>query len=167
MTEHLVRGSGPEWLLTKNIKSKFALELADLVTGCDYSSVLTLYWQAAVLWRCADCFENGMIKPSDFHKLLASLLGSTVDEVKLLEESKGLTRMMTDSQCLNEDGKADMRKFVQHCFQLKDGDRPLEDERWDHLLFRKLMRALGLENEAASHACMFARLHHSFVQRPL
>ena len=128
----------------------------DLVTGCAYSSVPTLFGQAAVLWRCADCFENGMIKQSDFHKLLASLLGSTVDDVKLLEESDGLTRMMTRSQCLEEDGKANVRKFVQHCFRLKDGDLPLEDESWDHLLFQKLMQALGLENEVASHACLHA-----------
>ena len=114
-----------------------------------------------MLWRCADCFENGTIKPSDFHKLLASLLGATVDEVKLLEESDGLTQTMTHSQCLEEDGKANIRKLVQHCFRRKDGHLPLEDESWDHLLFKKLRQALGLENEVASHACMLACLHYS------
>ena len=133
---------------------------------CTYSSVPPLYWQAAVLWRCADCFENDMIKQSDFHKLLASLLGPTVGEVKLLEESDGLTQMMIHSQCLEEDGKANIRKFVQHCFRRKDGDLPLEDESWDHLLYKKLRWALGLENEVASHACMHVGMLALFVQRP-
>ena len=57
-------------------------------------------WQAAVLWRCADFFENGMIKQHEFHKILASLLGATVREVKLFEESQGLIRMMQAPRCL-------------------------------------------------------------------
>ena len=161
LTEVLVP-SGRVCLVQRNIKIKLAPEVVELVAGCAYSSVLTPCWQAAVLWRCADCFENGMIKQSDFHKLLASLLGPTVDDVKLLKESDGLTQMMTCSQCLEEDGKANIRKFVQHCFRLKDGDLPLEDESWDHLLFQKLMQALGLENEVVSHACTFACLQNSF-----
>ena len=55
-------------------------------------------WQAAVLWRCADCFENGMIEQNDFRKLVASLLGATVHQVKLLEESEGLISMMQASR---------------------------------------------------------------------
>ena len=109
--------------------------------------------QAVVLQRCADCFPKGMIERNDFHKLLASLLGSTVNEVKQLEMSAGLTRMMYDSQCLQEDGTANIRTFVQHCFQLKDTDRPLEDESWDHFLFWKLRLALGLVNEVHSYMC--------------
>ena len=100
-----------------------------------------------------------MIEKNDFHKLLASLLGSTVNEVKQLEMSEGLTRMMHDSQCLQEDGTANIRTFVQHCFQLKDADLPLEDESWDHLLFWKLRLALGLVNEV--HACLHTYMSHS------
>ena len=114
-----------------------------------------------MLLRCADFFENGMIEQNDFRKLLASLLGATAHQVKLLEGSKGLICMMQDSRCLQDDGFAHVREFVQHCYQPSDGDLPLEDHDWDLLLFLKLHNALGLETEVGSHACMHACIHHS------
>ena len=118
-------------------------------------------WQAAVLWRCADFFENGMIKQNEFHKILASLLGATVHQVKLLEESQGLIRMMQASNCLQEDGSAHIRQFVQFCYYPKDGDLPLEHDDWDLLLFLKLSIALGLDTEVGLYAC----LHMCSIQR--
>ena len=114
-----------------------------------------------MLQRCADCFPNGMIEQNDFHKLLASLLGPTVDEVKQLEMSEGLTHMMHESDCLGEDGTANIRTFVQHCFRPEDGTLPLEDEGWDHLLFWKLRLAMGLLHEVHSRVCLHTCLSHS------
>ena len=113
-----------------------------------------------MLWRCADFFENGMIKPKDFRKLLASLLGATVHEVKLLEESISLVHMIQASRCLQDDGLAHIREFVQQRYHPNDGDLPLEHHDWDLLLFAKLNDALGLETEVGSRACM----HASFIE---
>ena len=121
-------------------------------------------WQAAVLWRCADFFPNGMIEQNDFRKLLASLLGATVHQVKLLEGSQGLIHMMQAAGCLQEDGSAHVREFVQHCYHTNNGDLPLEHDDWDLLLFLKLRDALGLETEVGSHACMHACMHASFTE---
>ena len=101
-----------------------------------------------------------MIEQNDFRKLLASLLGATVHQVKLLEGSKGFIHMMRAAGCLREDGSAHVRQFVQHCYHTNDGDLPLEHDDWDLLLFLKLHNALGLETEVGSHACM----HTSFVE---
>ena len=111
-------------------------------------------WQAAVLWRCADYFENGMIKQNYFRKLLASLLGATVHQVKLLEESQGLIHMMQASGCLQEDGSAHVKEFVQHCYHPNNGDLSLGHDAWDLLLFLKLGIALGLDTEVGLHACL-------------
>ena len=111
-------------------------------------------WQAAVLWRCADLFPNGMIEQNDFRKLLSSLLCATVHQVKLLEGSQGLIHMMQAAGCLQEDGSAHVRQFVEHCYHLNDGDLPLEHNGWDLLLFSKLCNALELETEVGSHACI-------------
>ena len=101
-----------------------------------------------------------MIEQNDFRKLLASLLGATVHQVKLLKVSESLIRMMQASKCLQEKGTADIRKFVQHCYHPNDGDLPLEHDDWDLLLCSKLNEALGLDTEVCSHACM----HSSFIQ---
>ena len=95
-----------------------------------------------------------MIEQSDFHKLLASLLGPTVHKVKELEETHILIRVMHESGCLKEDGRANIRQFVDHCYEHKDGLMTLEDEIWDVLLYLKLLRALELDIEVASHASM-------------
>ena len=100
------------------------------------------------------------MEQNDFRKLLASLLGTTVHQVKLLEASEGLIRMMQASRCLQEKGTADIRKFVQHCYHPNDGDLPLEHDDWDLLLFKKLGEALVLETEVGSNACM----HASFLR---
>ena len=115
-------------------------------------------WQAAMLWRCADFFQNGMIEQNDFRKLLASLLGATVHKVKLLEESEGLIHMMQAGGCLREGGLAHVRQFVQHCYHTNDGDLPLEHDYWDLLLASKLSMALRLDTEVCSRTCM----HHVF-----
>ena len=108
-------------------------------------------WQAATLWRCADCFKNGLIKQADFHQLLASLIGPTLKEVRRLAQSKGLIRMMHISKCLQEDGTANIRQFVQHYYQPSDGDLPPEDEKWDLQLFRQLREALLLPIEVGQY----------------
>ena len=117
-------------------------------------------WEAAVLWRCADFFQNGMIEQNDFRKLLASLLGATVREVKLFEESEGLIQMMQAAGCLSEDGLAHVREFVQHCYHPSGGDLPLEHDTWDLLLFSSLREALELDTEVGSRVC----IHASFFQ---
>ena len=117
-------------------------------------------WQAAMLWRCADFFENGMIEQNNFRKLLASLLGATVHEMKLLEESQGLIHMMQVAGCLQEGGSAHVRQFVRHCYHTNDGDLPLEHDDWDLLLFAKLRDALELKTEVGSRAWM----HASFIE---
>ena len=128
-----------------------------------YSLVKCHVLQAAVLWRCADFFENGMIEQNNFRKLLASLLGATPQQVKVLEGSKGFIHMMGAAGRLREDGSAHVRQFVQHCYHTNDGDLPLERDDWDLLLLLKLRYALGLETEVGSHTCMHACIHHSLT----
>ena len=100
-----------------------------------------------------------MLEQKDFRKLLASLFGATVHEVKLFEESQGLIRMMQASRCLQDDGLAHVREFVQHCYQPNSGDLPLEHYDWDLLLFSKLAEALELDTEVASDKCMSCMYH--------
>ena len=69
--------------------------------------------------------------------------------------------MMEAAECLQEDGSAHVRQFVQHCYHTSDGDLPLEHDDWDLLLFSKLRDALGLETEVGSHACIHASVVES------
>ena len=53
--------------------------------------------EAALLWRCAALFKDGLIELSGFKQLFANLLTITREEAKELQESYGLQRMITAS----------------------------------------------------------------------
>ena len=122
-----------------------------------------LSWQAAVLWRCADCFQHGIIRAESLYaRLLASLLGATVHQVKLFEESQGLIRMMQASRCLQEDGSAHVKRVrAAFCYHPNDGDPPLDHDAWDLLLLFKLRIALGLDTEVGPYARL--HMHVTFI----
>ena len=107
-------------------------------------------WQAALLCRVADCFPA--MDQCAFQALLAGLLGQVTTDVRLLEASQALRHVMRAANCIQDDGKADIRLFVAHYYQAEGSDISLDDPVWDLQLAHQLIQALQLTHEVGWHA---------------
>ena len=94
-----------------------------------------------MLWRCAEAFKGGVVEQNSFKQLLANLVSVNKEEATQLQALKALQRMIDASGALQDDGMVQIQKFVTRHYVPKDSDPPLEDESWDHVLFRQYLES--------------------------
>ena len=97
--------------------------------------------QAALLWRCTELFKDGVVEQSGFKQLFANIVTVDRAEAKLLQESCGLQRMMASSGAVQNDGMVNIQEFVVYHYVPTSSDPPLDDEIWNHELFRQYLES--------------------------
>ena len=102
-----------------------------------------------MLWHLPDRYQNGMIEQRTLQAWISFLVGTTADEARELFESHRLVHMMHASNCLRENGMANVKQFVQHYYKHQHGETPLEGKEWDQLLIRRLKEVMQLAREVA------------------
>ena len=106
--------------------------------------------QAALLWRCAALFKDGLIEQSGFKQLFANLVTITIQEAKEVQESYGLQQMIVASGAIQNNDMVNIQEFVTYRHVHAGSDPPLEDESWDHELFRQYVESRHQDQEVYS-----------------
>ena len=90
-------------------------------------------WQAALLWRCADFFTNGMVEVSAFQELFVNTITSFRENASRSKLRQTLLEMLQTSESAQIVGVS-IREFVQHHYEDDPSSLPLHDDRWDLIL---------------------------------